>query len=244
MRKNTKKLLIILLIILAILIVITIASLIILLTQDKKEKSDYKLDGLKEFSMCVDENNCPLPGGRATYAYMEMDTNIKVINDKLTSINKDTEKYYKKAKNSDMKSSECAENSKYFTHSFHTNNQYYQYENNNYISIGVKRVTYNLCTNESKSLKPEIYIYDKKTDKIINQDSFKKQLNMTEENIKSSINFYIMQLENLGANTFTLEDTYKNGKQETGLFYDVTGELYIYFKNYKNNTYEVASTAI
>ena len=243
MQRQTKKIIIVLLIVLTILIIVTVVSLILLNNKEDK-KINYELEPLKEFSVCKNNSSCHAPGGNYSYNYMSLDTDIKEVQASIDKINKETKKLYNKSKKSNMDAKECKEASNTYKHSFHSNTQYYQYENDNYISIGAKRVTYNLCTNESNQLRPEIYIYDKKQEKIISQEEFKKQLNMTEENISSLINFNLMNLNKIPNNNYTLEDTYKDGKQDTLLYYDVTGDLYIAYKNYKDNTYQIAGTSI
>ena len=169
MKKNIK-------IIIGVIIIIVIALVLIFLLPKEKEenkeiKMSYELKPLSSFDICLDSSNCPFFNGKLTYAKMEVKTNVSEISDAVQKINKDTKKYYNESKNSKAPENSCQENAKSFKHSFHVVTDYYEYETNDYINIGVKRVTYDLCNGTENHLTPEIYIYDKDKGKMINQDT-------------------------------------------------------------------------
>lgn len=206
----------------------------------EKTQTRYALKSLDQIAFCIDKENCPLLGGNSVYAYMSYETENEELKDVFSSINEETKNYYELSKNSTLEDTACQEAKKYFQHSIKVDTQYYQYTDDNFVSVATKRNIVNLCTREVTSLQATAYFYDKGEKKIVTQQAFLRKIGINEEQINQKIEENIQEENEINLTNYTLENTYQNGKQDIILFYESNGDLYASYKQYEDNTYHLA----
>lgn len=103
------------------------------------------------------------------------------------------------------------------------------YETANYISIMYRPENYNLCTEKKSDEAPQVYIYSKEKQKIITQEEFQQELNITSDTINNYITSATETLKNSTNQEYSYQYIYKNSKPEYMLFYNYEGNLSLYY---------------
>lgn len=184
---------------------------------------DYPESKRRYIDMCKTDS-CNIRK-KAQFLELELKNENKTMQKYVDKINKDTIKYYEMVQESDMSSDSCAKYKDKYLHSKMVDTHYENFENDDYMSISVLRTITDLCNGSSETLKPEVYLYNKKTKKIESQIEFMKKKNVFEEQVLSGINFAIDDInkfENKNIEHREILDEYILG-------YAFDGALYVYF---------------
>ena len=224
------------------IIIIIIGIVFLLLPINKKEtketsKSSTELGDRKEVEICKTED-CKSTQ-IVEYAYIEVNSPNKQVKDMVEKLNKKTNQYYEKTKNSNMDDASCSNVKDMYYHSYKAEVNPFSYVSADYISVAIQANEYYLCTEEIISNPVEAYIYDVKENKILTQEEFLKKKNITEEKITSCIEENVKVLNNIQKTSYTLNDVYDPSKKNI-LFYDFDGNLLISYYNKITKYYETA----
>jgi hypothetical protein len=225
--KKRKKL-IISVIILIIAVCLIILGILFFTDKSSEEVADnlfysYPESERKTVKNCK-TSDCEIPE-EDTYLQLKLNTSYKLLDEKIDSINKDTLKYYKMANESDTNGSNCSSVKKLYYHEKRFTTDYFNYENEYYVSIAVQRTEYNLCSNDVTRSQVEWYMYDKENDKLLAQEELIEIENITQEEINKAITSAIDIINN----EEDTEVSFQNDYSDIVLFYDYNGEILVSF---------------
>ena len=164
---------------------------------------------------------------------MNYSTDVKELNDALNTINSDTKKYREKTLNSKVDGTACKENIKY---TYFVNSTFYQYTNDNFVTLGVVRNGYYICDDKNDPIVTTSYIYDIKDGKMLTQEEFKNKIGLSDSKIKEAIDSSINVMNKYDNTKYKIRDSYK----DVVLFYDFEGNLYASYLLKEINKYMLA----
>ena len=229
-----KKILIVLLVISIFLIGILTIFKITNKVNDEEEKITNdnihnvkrpSLDNIKVLDICKDLDNCNFDEN--LYGDLTFEYDNSKIQEWIKKINKETYSYYDETINSKTNSEECMTIKDVYNYRLVTNSYFNNYIGDDYISLSIRRIKNDLCTNEILMLPTEVIIYNKSSDKIVLEDELKSELNLTDDFIKEKIKNSIESFTDV-----------PNGYDFSNyvLYFDITGSLlaeyYLDGKNY------------
>ena len=235
---KNKKVSIILLIFGLMLLITGVVSVIIQLQNKSNiyvpEETEYTLDLIDNVSTCYTEI-CPTISS-ISLNKINYETDNAELRAGIDKINRESEEYYQMVVESDVSNPSCEMYREELVHDTIVNEYYLIYTKGRYDSVGISRYIYNVCDNIYKYQQVEVYIYDKKEDKVLSQEEFKNALNLSDEEIRAKINEDLLSPnEGLDASV-TIDDVDFN---DLVLFYDYNGDLYVSYKETKGNTYRM-----
>ena len=147
-----------------------------------KPLEEHKIVLCKEGRMC----KAPQMVEFTTFKYDTKNPKIaKIVDD----INDQIQKDYQKTIDSKIDSDECSNGNDY-QYQYAVLETFHIYTDTRYVVLGLTRSEFHLCSDEPSSHKyhqADIKIFDLKEDKVISQEEFKKQLNITDEMIRKTI---------------------------------------------------------
>lgn len=196
------------------------------------KKINYELKNVEDIKICDDQFNCPV---RSTtyFADMSYPSNVKEIDDAINTINNDTKKYHEKTIESKVEGTACKENINY---TYFVNSTYYQYTNDDFVTLGVVRNGYYACDGKNDPIATMSYIYDIKEGKMLTQEEFKAKVNLTDAKIKEAIDSTINTMNKYDKTKYKIRDSYK----DVTLIYDFNGNLYASYLLKDINKYMLA----
>ena len=207
----------ILIIILILLILSTIFITYLKITSNKKTINktttinDITYETIQQIEICKEQQNCPILS-ETRYEKLIFDFNNEEVQEWINKINQEIETNYQNDINYNCPTNQDKYNYTKVTKAYNIN-----YINDTYISLSIKRMKYDFCTNNNEELPTETLLFNQKKNKVITQDELKTELNLTHEKVKESI---IKNIDDL--NQKVPEDfDYTNYH----LYYDVTGCL-------------------
>jgi len=194
-------------------------------TDSKSENNklfyDYPESMRLKITNCKTED-CEMPA-EDNYDTLVINSSSKKLTKKIEKINNDTKQYYEQVKNSTTDNERCTAVKDKYYHEQRVVTNYYNYENEKYISIAVQRNIINLCTNEYNRKQIEWYLYDKSKDKLLTQQEFKEAERITDQEITSAIENIIKIInDEEGMNIVPGEQ-----HNDIVVFYDFQGEILI-----------------
>lgn len=200
---------------------------------DSKEKLSFELpeDSKLSIKNCKTEF-CEMPE-TDYYNLLVNNWNYKLLTEKITKINQDTRNYYDQANKSTTDTEKCAAVKDLYFHEQRVITQYYNYENDKYVSIAVQRDIVNLCENKLERKKIEWYLYDKKNNKLLSQVEFKNKENITSEEITAATESVIKTINDEEKLNIIPQKEY----DDVVYFYDFQGNILISFYVPEKNTY-------
>lgn len=199
---------------------------------EKQLKYHLKDDKLK-LDLCK-KNNCIHAGNKLPYTILTLDYKNDLLQSEVEKINKETEKLYKEDDSSSTSSSLCSKVKDIYKKRYVHSNAFDVFENNDYISIVIQRTKTDFCTDEYNTSQADIIIYDKKTEKLINQEEFIKKVGVSNSDIIDAIN---KSMDNYNKNYTHYDEEFSDYK----LFYTTTGDLVVSYKLPDVDSYEVTS---
>lgn len=227
----------------SLLLILIIVCIIISFNGRKTEGSKFNFELSEKNALkienCYDENNCWMKPVDYYYT-LTVDGDYPALQKKVDKINKDTKIDYENAKSSVTETAEegdsCYDVKDVFYHRFSYVRDYYSYEKKDLVSVAVQRKEYSLCDDEVAVNQVEAYIYDKKEDKIISQDEFKKREKITDKEIRTAIEALVNFSKEQGIDA-TLYDNYDN----VVLFYGNDGEIFVSFEIAEMNGFQIST---
>lgn len=201
-------------------------------TSEDFKKVEYDLSNLEYIKICDDETKCPVLG-TTNFADVKYPTDVKEINDAINTINSDTKKYREKTLESKVDGEACKENINY---TYFVTSTYYQYTNDDYVTFGIVRNGYYICSDKNDPIATTSYIYDIKEGKMLTQEEFKKKLNLSDSKIKEAIDSSINIMNEYDKSNYKIRDSYK----DVVLLYDFEGNLYASYLLKEINKYMIA----
>ena len=179
-------------------------------TDSKSENNklfyDYPESMRLKITNCKTED-CEMPA-EDNYDTLVINFSSKKLTKKIEKINNDTKQYYEQVKNSTTDNERCTAVKDKYYHEQRVVTNYYNYENEKYISIAVQRNIINLCTNEYK---------------LLTQQEFKEAERITDQEITSAIENIIKIInDEEGMNIVPGEQ-----HNDIVVFYDFQGEILI-----------------
>ena len=232
---NSKNKKIITIIMIAILALITGGIISYYLYHQEKKDNDMltKFEEKLEYKYELCNDTCAFSKNNY-YKTIKYDTNIDEIKNIVDNINSESKKLHEQVLSSKLSpEQECLGTKNIYNYSFISSASFYNYVDSNYIVVGVQRTNYNICDGKYETGELEVNIYDVKNKKIISQEEFMKQKNITKEDIDNRINTYI-------------QDAYDDIEIPTDIDYDskklfinTDGKLSISFKTKKYSDYEI-----
>lgn len=201
-------------------------------TSEDFKKINYDLKDLEYVKICDDESKCPV---KATIYFGDMNftSDVKEIDDAINVINNDTKKYHEKTIESKVEGTACKENINY---TYFVNSTYYQYTNDDFVTLGVVRNGYYACDDKNDPIATTSYIYDIKEGKMLTQEEFKTKINLTDAKIKEAIDSTINTMNKYDKTKYKIRDSYK----DVTLIYDFNGNLYASYLLKDINKYMLA----
>jgi len=224
MKKNGK---ILILVILILIIVLLVFVGFRFLKNDTKSTEklfyDYPKEERKTIKICKDDT-CSMPIND-NYEQLVIDSKYPKLDKKVKEINKKTLKYYEEVKKSTVEGEECANVKDTYYHRMRVSSIYYNYENDKYVSIGVQRKKYDLCTGSFENKDFDVYIYDKKDNKLLTQDEFRVKEKISTDEIKKAIDASMEIIREENDSTTELQGSY----DDAFFLYGYNGDLYVAF---------------
>lgn len=201
----------------------------------KKTKDDLptKLEENIEYKYKLCNDTCAFSKNNY-YRTIKVETNIDEIKNIVDKINSESKKQHKQVLSSKISpEKECLGKKNIYNYSYLSTSSFHNYVGSDYIVVGVQRTNYKICDGKYETGELELNIYDIKNKKIITQDEFMKQKNVTKEDMDKRINEFI-------------GDTYNDIKIPIDIDYDskkllinTDGKLSISFKTKKYSNYEI-----
>lgn len=239
--KNKKTLIII---ISGLIVVITVL-LYIFVFQNRNNnvtgENEYKPGTVKEQKLlqpCKDTSDCMF-GERYIYAHLKFDTGIAQIDDVVKKINEKEDELYTLTVNSTLDNDDCKNVKSNLNFSHYYGAEYYTYESDKYVSIGVTYTSLDLCLNKYTGKQATAYIYDKTSKKMLTQEEFKNKIKLSDEAIYELIKNNLEFLNNNGSN-YKIQDKYK----DVVVFFSEDGNLYISFYQSDIDNYLITYASI
>lgn len=219
-------------------LIIIVVCIFLFLGKKNASNFNFELSEANAFKIenCYDKNDKNCMHSTNYYYNIVLHGDYPLLQKEVDDINKETKSLYENAKSTltdtDDVSDSCYAVKDIYRHRVSYGAEYYGYENDDFVTIAIQREEYNFCDNKSYFKQAESYIYDKKDDKIISQDEFKKKLKITDKEINTAIENYVNWLIEQGEE-ISLRDTYDN----IVLFYGLDGEVYVSFEISELNGY-------
>jgi hypothetical protein len=156
-------------------------------------------------------------------------------------MNENTKKFAESVKETEsLSDSKCdsVRDLYYYRYNYYT--MFYEYTGSDYISILANRVREDLCSTDyyQNKAEPEVIIFDRKQNKIITQEEFKKALNISEEEIQKVIE---NEYNTLGSVIYNNNMKYTEEITDYKLFYDEGKKLRVIFYCKDVNGYEIGN---
>lgn len=202
---------------------------------EKVSPSDvqYSLGDTKTVNPCVDDANC-LYSDIVSYDFMSYHSGITVLDNKISKINADTEKYYQEALSSTVEDPSCAMT---YKNSVQTQSDYTVYSGQEYFSIAVLRGKIHLCTRETEAILPKSYIYSVKEGRLVSQEELLDLLGLRKKDIYQTVADSIESLtENLDASNLALDIDF----DKMVLYFDKDGKLIVAYPWIDGSNYYTA----
>ncbi len=222
-------------IIISLVFLVILAGILIFIfsrNNTSKQFFDYPETERKSIENCKVEEECDI-WNIDYYDKLVLDKKYDVLEEKISKINNDTEKYYEMVKKSDTKSDNCSKVKDMYNHSKRVVSNYTNYENSKYVSVSVKRIIYDLCEENLEAKQEETYIYDKNSKKIISQDEFKKKEKITDDEVYEAIKKTVKIIKDDVPEGIKLEEKY----DDLVLLYGTDGDIYVSFYVKEANAY-------
>lgn len=220
---------------LAILIILGITFLILGIICSNTRYGEKISYTEKKMKNCKNNSDCSIP--LIEYKNINIKINDKAIKKIVTKINKKTNELYKKSKNSDLNAPECITKKDLFKYRMIYQNIFDTYENSEFFSIALKRNAIDVCYDKIVSENVEVYYYDKKKKKFLTQDDILKKLSVKSIDIEKKIAINVFKINEKENKDYKYYKTKNNGKLSFKVYFDYTGVLYVYYKQYEDNTY-------
>lgn len=229
-KRNLNKLLLLILIIVLVIIAIII-SVVYFKTKntsketymDEKYFFSYPEEEIKTIKNCK-TSTCEIPKSD-DYIQLKLNKSYGVLDEKVEKINSDTLKYYDLINATTTDSDSCSKVKSLYYHEKRLSTDYYNYENDNYISIAVQRTEFNLCTSKVSRSQVEWYMYDKANNKLITQEEFKEIEDILDDEIELKIKEAISNLSEEENIDIAVQDDYS----DIVLFYGYGGRIFVSF---------------
>lgn len=235
--KNKKPLIILIVIIILLMILGSIIyAYIPRKTTSIESIGKFKVEKAYEYKLCNElcgfaQNNY--------YRKINFNTNIDDVNKMVDDINNESKKLHEKVLASKITDKrECAGKTDLYNYSYLSTANFYDYVGKDYIIIGVQRTEYDVCAGKYDTKELEVNIYDRKNKKMISQEEFMKQNNISDELANQRINEYIKDTFN------DLEIPNDIDYSSKKFLKSEDGKLLISFKNNKYNSYEIMNLEI
>lgn len=198
----------------------------------KKSDNEYELnssieDGKYLINCRKDENDdeC-LPISNSRYSTLHLKNNYSALDKKVDEINKETDRLYKSALESDTnKDDQCDSVKDLYKYRYLDETYYDTFEDDKYSTVAVRRSRYDACYSVYSNMEMEIYIYDIKKKKIVSQDEFIKSLNVSDKEIDDAINKDLNFFKERFDEIYTVD--VESGKE---LYYDNYGDLKVSYR--------------
>lgn len=205
-----------------------------------KDSDNFDVDQSLEINICKNQDNCPI-ALKPVYSMIKMKNANEEIKKVLDDINKETKNRYNQTMNSTFDDSKCPNAKDIYNYSYLSTLDYTLYENDEYISIEIKRYNRNLCLNTDTMDIPESYVYSKKDNKIVTAEDLRKTFEISDKRLEVSIKNAISTLNTGLGKTYTYEDTFKDGKQDLTYYFDYEGNLNVHFHSNVDDSYHSAT---
>jgi hypothetical protein len=215
-------------IILIVAVILIVLGILFFTNKDSEEVADnlfysYPESERKTVKNCK-KSDCEIPQ-EDTYLQLKLNTSYKLLDEKIDSINKDTLEYYNTVSKSNTNGSNCSNVKKIYYHEKRVTTDYFNYENEYYVSIAVQRTEYNLCSNDVTRSQVEWYMYDKENDKLLTQEELIEIEDITQEEINKAITSAIDIINKEEDTEVSLQNDYS----DIVLFYDYDGAILVSF---------------
>lgn len=225
------------------LLLILVIILVLVIPKNNKVHSKfiYELSekNAKKIKNCHDEKNCWIKPVDYYYTLV-LKGDYPALQKKVDKINKDTKDDYKSAKSSVTETADesdsCYAVKDVFYHRYSYTTDYYGYDAGDLVGIAVQRKEYGLCDDSVTVNQVEAYIYDKKTDKIISQEEFKKREKITDKEVRTAIENLVNFTKEQGVDV-ALYDEY----DDVVLFYGSEGEIFVSFRITELNGFQIST---
>lgn len=177
--------------------------------------------------ICYNEN-CLVK--QKNYYRLVYHTNIEEIDKVVNMINRQTLNYFHKYENS----TSCDEMNSIYRYQYMMATDYYVFSNNRFVSIAIQRSKVDLCDLSENTKPMQVWIYDLKWKKFIDNSEFKDVLNISSNKIKKSV-IKNMKIQHELSLLYDGKVDYKINKNDS-LYYDSNGNLYMsYYDKYINS---------
>ena len=194
-----------------VLIFIVLCCIIIFLFLSKSKNNNfYNISKKKSMVLKICKNsNCKMPS-TLRYDVIDINSNIRAVNEKVDFINNETKKLYNKAINSDMNVGECSKAIDTYNYRYAHSTFYDLYEDDKYMSISAQRTETDVCLGTVSRQQREVYIYDKKRRNFISQDDFIISLGISKKEIVDRVREVVTSYGKSVSKNYTIDDSYKD----------------------------------
>lgn len=199
MKKKKTTLIVIILIVLACIFIA--ASFIMI--NDKPEPLKYNVK-IASIDVCKSDL-CHYSSPQYIH-YIEINTEDKKLQEAITKINNNTEKYAKESNDSNVDGNECSNVKDIYHHSKIIESQTYKLSNEKYFSVCVNRVIHNVCTEKEDVKEPDIINYSLSSKKFLTDEELLKEFEMTEENVNKGIQKELNTINKEAETNYKLSD--------------------------------------
>lgn len=169
--------------------------------------------------------DCKMPS-TIRYDTISINSNVRIVNEKIDKINDKTKKLYNKAIKSDMSVNECSTAKNIYNYRYAHSTFYDLYEDDKYISISAQRTETDVCLDTVSREQREVYIYDKKQKRFINQSDFIINLGISKSEIINRVKYVVSSYGKSVSKEYVIEDSYN----DYILYYGSDGKVSISMK--------------
>lgn len=182
---------------------------------------------IKKVKNCTGYGVCSLDDP-AEFRMITLNFDNEVVQKEIQKINDNTLKFYKRQKKSNLDGGLCTEEArKTYYHSLEIYSITDKIVNDDYIACSVIRLVRDVCSGKAEKNEPDVMIYDYKKKKLLSQEEFKAQENITDEMIYQAIQATIDYL-NKGSNGMQYE--FKDVDMDSlKLYYGRDGQAHVIF---------------
>lgn len=230
-----KKVIFIILVIIGILLISFGAYYLI---NNNKKDIPKKLDGydIVDFATidtCLDEA-CE---NKITdyYSDISYDYDSQVLQDAIKKLNKKTKEYYELA-NSSTRDAECLISPSVNTKGTRISSNYSVYSDGKIITLNIQRTKYNICNNDSESYKPENYVYDTESDKMLSFEEAKEKFSVSDNDILEAIK----KTNEVFGSDINMQIETKEKYTDLSFYYNTIGDLLVSYPVPELNGYASA----
>ena len=114
------------------------------------------------------------------------------------------------------------------------------HENSKFISFAILPIKEDYCTLTNKNLKPKVFNYSKKEDKILKTSEFMSMLGLNDEKIHDVLLKYVDTYNTDHKTNYTFDDLVDNSDNNREIFFINNGELDISFYNKIDKQFDIA----